>query len=352
MKNNKKNILTGLQQKDLKKSYRNSLKKSWLTKNIIPINKNRWSFIEEVIKFFLKIILKIATPKIGWKNKIKTKELINRTYDKFISKDLVFIPLSLSFYFLISFVPIITIIMTLLSLIDGYNQIFIQLIMSKIIPGIQSILDLQITSKSHEGLQYISIIFLLLASLWLSSNGFAKFVYSQNYIYKHEFLGNWFTNRLKGLFIVMGISIYLFLGIALYILIYSSFVKVFTNNNSQIIFFYSSFSVYLLIFLYLGTLLLFKLTPSFKVPFTSIFPGVLVAVLPIWIFIMSFGYLTSLINYSKYGLIGTFMYVALFVSTLSYCLMLGIIVNEAYYKTYYSSYTIAKKNWIFWKIKF
>ncbi len=243
-------------------------------------------------------------------------------------------------------------ILVLLSFISDYNTAFIEIILARIIPGINTVLAMPDIFGENKALQYVAIILLSLSTLWLSSSGFAQLVYSQNYIYNHEYLGNWFINRLKGLVIVIAITVYLFLGITIYLWFYKLFEINLNTEEAKKIFFYVSFTIYLFFFIFLGIGLLFKLTPSFKIPFNTIFSGVLVVTIPMVIFTSTFGYLTSLINYSKYGLFGTFMYIALFVFTFSYCLTLGVIVNEAYYKTYFSTYTISKKSWLFWKIKF
>ncbi|UUD35121.1 YihY/virulence factor BrkB family protein [Mycoplasmopsis caviae] len=339
--NNQIKIYTGLDQSKIKKEYRNNLKKSWFARNIAPVDNKRWLFIEKIVKFFLMIILWIATPRLSWKNKSKTNELINRTYKKFTDKSFVFIPLTTAFYFLVSFVPIITIMIILLSLIPSYHTLFINEILGRIIPGVTSIIKIPDTSK--KGAQLTSLIILCLASLWMSSSGFGKFIYSQNYIYGHKNLGNWLTNRLKGLLVVLSISIYLFLAGALYLFFYQTFtdsLSIYYKN----IYFYITFSIYLLVVLYFGLSLLYTMSPSFKLGWTTVFPGVLITSIPIMIFMTIFGFLTSLIKYDKYGIIGSFMYIALFVSYLTYFMFLGIIVNEAYYKTFVSSYTVSKRS--------
>jgi membrane protein len=58
---------------------------------------------------------------------------------------------------------------------------------------------------------------------------------------------------------------------------------------------------------------------------------------------MSFGYLSALIDYAKYGSIGTFLYSITFVLVLSYFLYAGIIVNASYYKTFFSQRMVPKK---------
>ncbi|MBU4689510.1 YihY/virulence factor BrkB family protein [Mycoplasma zalophidermidis] len=349
MSNNEEQIYTGQNPKKIKKAYNKKIKKSVINKSVIPNENKQWWLLEKIIKFFIMLILWIATPKTTWKNKSKTKELIDRTYNRFTAKDLTFIPISLSFYFLVSFVPILTVVIVLLSFIQDYNNVFLNVILVRIIPGVENLINVPNLNINH-GVQYTTIAILLLTSTWLGSNGWGRFIYSQNYIYGHETLGNFFINRIKGFFIVVSISIYLFLVTAFYIFIYK---LISTNLNSvgEKIFFYVSFDIYLMIVLYFGFTLIYKLTPSFKLSWNSVLPGVLIASFPNMLFIGAFGYLTSLIKYNQYGAIGTFMYIALFVSSLSYFIFLGLIVNESYYKTYHSSYTIAKREWLFKKIK-
>ncbi|WP_029608499.1 YihY/virulence factor BrkB family protein [Mycoplasma simbae] len=347
-KSTAKTIYTGLDLKKTKRLANRKIKKSWISRNVISNENKQWWIIEKTIKFFLMLMLWISTPKIGWRNKSKTSELIDRTYTKFMAKDSAFIPISLAFYFLVSFVPILTIVIVLLSFIEGYSQVFLETILSRVIPGVHSILKIP-TINISQGAQYTTLAILLLTSTWLGSSGWGRFIYLQNYIYGHENLGNFFLNRIKGFFVVLSISIYLFLVSALYITIYN-FIAPKLNNVGEQIFFYISFDVYLMLILYFGFTLLYKLAPSFKLPWNSVLPGVLIASFPTIIFIGMFGYLTSLMNYNQYGAIGTFMYIALFVSSLSYFIYLGLIVNESYFKTYYSSYTISKVAWLFKKI--
>ncbi|VEU78078.1 YhjD/YihY/BrkB family envelope integrity protein [Mycoplasmopsis columbinasalis] len=353
MKNTKphgnKEILTGINIRKVKSAYKQTLRTKWFSKNVLPITRKKQTWDEKIIKIILHILLRIAAPRISWKNKPKINELVNRSYNNYMRKDIVFIPISLSFYFLISFVPIITIILILLSALK-YNVMFLDVILTKIIPGINSVI--KFPESSDSGTQYVYLGVLAISSLWLSASGFNRFVYSQNYIYQHDYLGNWFINQLKGLVIVFCISLYLTGVIIIYLLFFESVTQSLTSSYDTNIFFYFTFSIYLFLALCLGIFLLFKLTPSFINPMHTVIPGVIVSAVPITIFITSFGYLTSIIDYNKYGIIGTFLYISLLVSTMSFFLIIGSIVNEAYYKTYYSSYTIAKKSWLFWKVKF
>ncbi|VEU75683.1 Ribonuclease BN-like family [Mycoplasmopsis maculosa] len=338
--------------KKIEKEYNKRLKTSRFSKNIIPIQKDRFAFIEKIIKFFIKIIMFIALPKTARKNKIKTKELIDRVYTRFMSRDFAFIPASFAFYLLASFIPIVTSVYLLLRIMPlDIADLFLSEILGRIIPGVSTFVD---SLKIESTAQILTIGALYLATLWVSSGGFAKFIYSENYIYKHENTGNWFINRIKGFLTVFGITVYIFITIAVYLYIYKATGLVEADSYKKYLYFYITFSFFLLITLYIGFSLLFKITPAFKLPFYLVLPGSLITTIPTTFFITLFGYIFSagIINYNQYGIFGTIMYIALLISFVSYFMYLGIIANESYYKTYYSTYTVKKKVWSFKIIKF
>ncbi|EIN14871.1 Hypothetical protein, predicted transmembrane protein [Mycoplasmopsis agalactiae 14628] len=338
------NLYTNKNVKKMNRAYNRMLKKSLFSKNILSVQKSKTSLLEIVIKFFIKIIMLIAVPIRLKKNKNKLSELVGRVYKRFTSREFVFIPVSFAFYSLVSFIPIIMSVSVAISLIPGnFSNLFNDEILRRIIPGLESFINS--IPQTWNAKTYILIITLFLASLIISSSGFGKFTYSINYIYKHETTGNYFFNRLKGFLIVVCIALYIFISSLLYLSVYKLFGVHKASNLSRSIYFYIVFSLYLMLNLYVGLSLLFKVSPAFKVPWSSLLPGVLIASLPTMVFITIFGYLTSLIDYYKFGIFGIFMYIALLVSTMSYFMYLGIITNAAFYKTFYSRYTVAKKIW-------
>ncbi|UUM25576.1 YihY/virulence factor BrkB family protein [Mycoplasmopsis agalactiae] len=338
------NLYTNKNVKKMNRTYNKMLKKSLFSKNILSVKKSKTSLLEIVIKFFIKIIMLIAVPIRLKKNKNKLSELVGRVYKRFTSREFVFIPVSFAFYSLVSFIPIIMSVSVAISLIPGdFSSLFNDEILRRIIPGLESFINS--IPQTWNAKTYILIITLFLASLIISSSGFGKFTYSINYIYKHETTGNYFFNRLKGFLIVVCIALYIFISSLLYLSVYKLFGVHKASDLGRSIYFYIVFSLYLMLNLYVGLSLLFKVSPAFKVPWSSLLPGVLIASLPTMVFITIFGYLTSLIDYYKFGIFGIFMYIALLVSTMSYFMYLGIITNAAFYKTFYSRYTVAKKIW-------
>lgn len=333
------------------KKYNNEIKKSSIGKNVIVATNKKTSIIEIILKFFIKMILFIAVSKSLTRNKTKTNELVDRVYARFTGRDFVFIPISFAFYLLISFIPIMMSVYILLSFLPGdLNVLFTDKILAKIIPGLLALTESWKTKTDIK--TYAIVIPLFIAAIWFSSAGFARFIYSLNYIYRHETTGNWFINRFKGFVTVLLIVVFMFIFVSIYLVFYKLFKIDKAPLYKQNIYFYVTFSLFLFATLYIGFLQLFRFTPSFKLTWQQVAPGVLIATIPTMIFITIFGYLTSLINYNKFGIFGIFMYIALLVSNMSYFIFLGIIANEGFYKTYHSRYTISKKRWFGDRIKF
>ena len=94
---------------------------------------------------------------------------------------------------------------------------------------------------------------------------------------------------------------------------------------------------------YVGIGFIFIYLPPFKLKWKQINPGILTALLPTIFFVLIFGTITKFLNYEKFGPIGTFIYVLVFVLYLSYFLHAGIIINASYYRTYFSITMVKKK---------
>ncbi|KKB26717.1 hypothetical protein MM26B8_04750 [Mycoplasmopsis meleagridis] len=343
-------ITSSTRQRKIKKLYRKKINNSILKNKLIGIKKER-PWIETIIDKFIGLILNIFIWKrhksyvltLRHSDKDK-KQLIQEIKDKFFKKEYRMLPVALAFYFLVSFVPIIVVLLALLSLIPNYNNLFVEVILIRIIPGIKSAFNGSeiaeiIAPKST--LSVVAIVLSALISIWLSSSGFGKFIYLQNLIYEHDNPGNFALNRLKGCFITLGICLYLFVWIIIYLTFFNAFDKAIQTDA----FFYPSFLIFLLIALFLGIILLYIFAPSFKNwELKHNYPGALISSVLITFFIMIFGLLTKLINYSRYGIIAVFMYIALFVTFISFFLYLGLIVNNAFFKNN-KQWTLPKKYW-------
>ncbi|EFF41771.1 YhjD/YihY/BrkB family envelope integrity protein [Mycoplasmopsis alligatoris] len=331
------------------REYKKVLKKRGFFSNIVWPNILKINLYEIIIKFIIKIILYITFFWNFKKNKAKLNAMVNRAYMKFSSREFTFIPAASGFYLLVSFVPIIIISYLILSLLSVassgniFNAYFIDIILPKMVPGIETVISF-LTLQLRKTEAIISLVFLGLSSLWVSSAGYGKIISSQNYIYNHKYLGTNLGNRLKGLILVVVISLYLSLliaftlGLDLLIGGYDVLDKTKNSSSTFILFIFNA-----LIFLYTGFLMLFKFSPSFKLSFRAAHSGVLVASIPTWLLVSLFGFLAKVTDFNKYGPLGIFMYLSIFISWFTYFMYLGIIVNEAYFKTFVSQRTVQKK---------
>lgn len=336
----------------LKSERKENLHLSFSDKVIIPKNKKTTIF-EKIIKLFVKFAFWISVAKKYRLNKNKNEELINRTYEKISSKEFGFLPSSTAFHFLIAFVPITSMVYLLLSFIPGgFHTAFFEDVLGRIIPGIQNVLEIGTSPDALGAGKLTAFILIFLSSLWLASGGFAKFVYTENYIYDHKSMGNFFTNRFRGLLIVISITIYIFIAS----LTFLAFIKVINLGKSytytKIVITYIILAIWIIVTVALGITLLFKLSPRFKLQWKQIAPGITITAVPTTIFVVVFGFSTSLIDYGKYGLIGSMLYLGLFIYFITYFLYLGIIANSSYLKTYFTIKTQDKIDLLRWFYKF
>ncbi|VEU59215.1 YhjD/YihY/BrkB family envelope integrity protein [Mesomycoplasma neurolyticum] len=320
----------------------------WFKDKIIT-KKDRKIFYK-ILSFLLLIPLRIGvSPKWWKKNNEQTKILVRRSVEKISSHEYAFIPAGFAFYLFTSFIPVLILSISLINIHykdDDTKKFIFEEIISRYIPAIDKIFDFNKNESEVKNYNLILSfnkinIILLISSLWISSTGYAKFITSQSIIYGHKNQGNWFINRMKGLIIVTVISIFF-----AYLLLSATFIfkklDVQIENKSIYIFlFYLISSFYIIFFFFIVWFFLLKYTPTFKTSFKNIKPGVIISSLASTLFSTIFGYLSSIkiIDYNKFGIFATFLYLSTFTLFISYILYFGIIINEAFYKSFVSDKT-------------
>ena len=338
-------------------------KYKWVSKHTYR-NLDEITVFEKLIKIIIFISLKLTFNKKIFINPVKKRELIDTTYEKISSPKFNFIPAGLGLYLFFSMIPISIIVIAVIGAIShipilsggedlGWGVILSKDILGKIIPGVDSLLINIDAGDMNNILINTTIIILLLSSIWFSSKGISKFIDSQSTIYEHTEQTNFIIKRLRGIMIVPLISIFFIISLLSLIPLISLYQTIWppiiSPDNIRIfsweyeIIFYFTLTIYLIIWSYIGVGLLFRFSPLFKLKWSEIAPGILITVIPTVIFIMSFGYISALIDYTKYGAIGTFLYSITFVLVLSYFLYSGIIINASYYKTFFSQRVVPKK---------
>jgi membrane protein len=239
----------------------------------------------------------------------------------------------------------------------GWGSILRKDILARIIPGVDSLLIQINPDDANVILLNTGLIILLLSSIWFSSKGLSKFIDSQSTIYEHTEQTNFIIKRLRSVMMVPIISVFFIISLLSLIPLVDFYQKQWPGLVPESgvygwqyeALFYNTLIIYLIFWSYLGVGLLFRFSPLFKLRWKEISPGILITIIPTVIFIMLFGFLSALIDYSKYGTIGTFLYSITFVLVLSYFLYAGIIVNASYYKTFFSQRIVPKK-WFFTNI--
>ncbi|MGL5733133.1 MAG: YhjD/YihY/BrkB family envelope integrity protein [Metamycoplasmataceae bacterium] len=333
----------------------------WVWKHIYR-NTADISIFDKIVKMIIFISLKLTLNRRILANPIKKRELINTTYENMSSPKFNFIPAGLGLYLFLSMIPISIIVILIISAIShipvlagdsslGWDIILRKDVLAKIIPGVDTLLIIIDTTDVNIIFFNTTIILLLLSSIWFSSKGLSRFIDSQSAIYDHVDQTNFIIKRLRGIMMVPIISLFFVISLLSLLPLLALYQKYWPPiSETDRVFgweyetlFYFTMLIYLSVWSYIGVGLLFRFSPLFKLKWREIAPGIMITIIPTIIFIMSFGYIASFIDYTKYGAIGTFLYSITFVLVLSYFLYAGILINASYYKTFFSQRIVPKK---------
>ncbi|OYD26898.1 membrane protein [Mycoplasma testudineum] len=351
---------SGYESKPIKKDnfLKSKFRQSWVQKKAITTINEGFKIKELIVKFLINISLTIIVSGDKIKNRTKRIELVERIYERLGARDFSFIPVATAFYLFVSFIPIIFFASMIVSSVPQFSEILSTDVFDRIIPGLSFTVEsiFLATSKASEGtplnvLIYssffnntgaaVGIVILMVSLVWFSSTGYSKLIYSMSYIYEHKNYGNGLVNRLKSIFIMTIITLYL----SIFLLGFSAFVNEIktnvTGSNYEFLY-YLNFVVISTFFYYFGLVLLLKFTPKFKLTFGQVQPGVLISLIPLVILTSIFSLIVSLSSLNSLGFISSIFFITSFVLLFSYFLYAGIIANEAYYKTFHSLRTVSK----------
>lgn len=321
---------------------------SWTAKyEYKHLNEN--TYFSKVIKFLIRFSLFFTFDHKNF-TKRKINSTINNTYAELSSSKFKFLPSSVALYLFLSIIPIFIISTSLLSSMNGnWYKFLTEKILPYLIPGIS---DMFTTINLKDQDKFLLLVFLF-SSIWFASKGINKFRDSFTEIYGYVDKQNFIIKRLKSIVIVVLISLY-------FTIIGTSFIPLMTfiNNlvkNNRIAYeaaFYLITTIYVSFFGYIGIGLLFKFISEIKLKWSHINHGILTALIPIIIFILLFSTICKFLNYEKFGSIGSFLYLILFVLYISYFLHAGIIINSTYYRMNVYQNIVVKKSFITKKIWF
>lgn len=340
MRRNK--IKTGWDAVPIKKKRFQKSKISWSTKYEFKHLKED-NYVSKIIKLIINISLLFAFNK---KNLSKTKKnaTINYTYNILSSSKFKFIPSSVAFYLFLSIIPIIIIMLSIISLINQeWSKFLIDDILPNIIPGINLLFTTSVDFKSSN---FLLVLFFIISSLWFASKGINKFRDSFAELYGYVDTQNFIAKRLKSTFIVILISLYFTIVSLAFIPLMIGIRTIVKNELFYNFIFYSISFVFLVIFGYIGIGLLFKHISSIQLKWSYLNLGLLTSLIPIVIFFLIFSTLSKFLNYEKFGAIGSFLYLIIFILYISYFLHAGIIINSSYYKANILQNVVIKKSLI------
>ncbi len=308
---------------------------------------NEDNIISKIIKFIIRVSLFFAFDRKDV-TKSKTNLMINNTYNILSSNQFKFIPSSVAFYLMLSFIPIFVIVVSIISALNenwyGYliNEIFYHLI-----PGMQNMFS----KVDFDTGEILFIVFFMISSIWFASKGINKFRDSFTQLYGFEDKQNFIIKRLKSIFIVVMISIYFSITTVAFTPLMILIKKNINNNVLYEVIFYLFSFIYILFFGYIGIGLLYKYISPIKLKWSYLNLGILTSLIPIVIFLLLFSTICKFLNYEKFGTIGTFIYLVLFILYISYFLHAGIIINSSYYKTNVFKNVVARQSMVGKKIQ-
>ncbi len=325
------------------KSFKFNKSSKKMVQNVI-IRPKKISMTERIVKSIIWLALRLAIRPKHWKDDRKNYQIIDRAYKRIMATDFLFIPPAFAFYLIMAFMPIT--LLTLL-IVSNVPQVFafVEVTLNNFTSGNASAFTSILQHVKSAG-AISTLIVMIMLSLWVASGGFSKFVFTESYVYEHDKLGGYWMNKLRGMSIVICVTLYsavglIFLSIIPW-LIQKMGLEIHTTNYEIVYYLFvgvGSFSG-----IYMGVILLFILSPRFKQSWKQVHPGALAATIPTSGFVVLFTLLTKVFfRYEAYGILGMFMTIAASMFQISYFIYVGLIVNVVFYKTHYGEKTYSKK---------
>ena len=343
----KRKIKTGWEAVPIKKEKFQNTKIPWVAKYEFK-NLKEDGFFSKIIKFIIKISLFFSLDNKKNLSKTKKNVTIDITYNTLSSSQFKFIPAAVAFYLLLSIIPIIVIVLSIVNIIsNSWNVFLVNQVLPRIIPGIQTLFSVNIPLNSANLILTFIFVF---SSIWFASKGVNKFIDSFVEIYSYNDRQNFITKRIKSMLIVTFISIYF----SIIAISFVPLVQLIMNNiSNEIIYdfiFYLISFFYVFFFGYIGIGLLFKYISPFRIKWKYLNLGILTSLIPIVLFFLFFSTITKFLNYEKFGLVGSFLYLVIFILYISYFLHAGIVFNASYYRVNVLHNMVVKKTFISQKI--
>lgn len=345
---------------DISSSGKKGKKQSYAANLIIHDRNKKIPLTERFVKLIILIALRIVIKPSKWKDPKKNYALIDKTYDRIMSSDFVYIPSSIAFYIIMAFMPIISMIMVVSDLDFMHDLIYfdsksskdnnaVAEIIGKFIPGMKDLISqvhnaINGSSKFAQLGSKIALIVSLVISAWIAAGGFSKLIFTMSHIYGHKYVGGYWMNKFRGITMVVIFTLSLTFALAVNVYVDHLIRKSSLPHIWQQVVSYAFLIVGLSVLIFCGFVVLYRFSPRYKTKIRWIIPGAMTSAIPTILFLAGFGPITSFWDYSSFGAIGAIMYLAMAALFVVYFIFVGIIVNASYHKTFIGK---VEKKWTF-----
>lgn len=269
------------------------------------------------------------------KNKLTFKKFLKELYYRMMHDELSLISANLSYYFILSILPLLMVILALTPYFN-INQNFLLTKIETIAPGVLGDYIFTLISEVLNNKNQTIITFGIIFTLWSASNGIYGLMYAFNIAYRVKEKRMWLTVKIISIFFTIVIMVAMLLMLVLlvfgkqitWVLFHKlNFDKEFFDIWNYITILLPLFST-IIIFTFL-----YMLATNLKIPIKLAIPGAVFSAFS-WIIISKvFGYyIDHFSNYIKtYGSIGAIMLFVIWLYFTGYILIIGAEINAILY---------------------
>lgn len=269
------------------------------------------------------------------KNKLTFKKFLKELYYRMMHDELSLISANLSYYFILSILPLLMVILALTPYFN-INQNFLLTKIEKVAPGVLGDYIFTLISEVLNNKNQTIITFGIIFTLWSASNGIYGLMYAFNIAYRVKEKRMWITVKIISIFFTIVIMVAMLLMLVLLVfgkqITWILFHKL--NFDKEFFDIWNYITILLpLFFTIIIFTFLYMLATNLKIPIKLAIPGAVFSAFS-WIIISKvFGYyIDHFSNYIKtYGSIGAIMLFVIWLYFTGYILIIGAEINAILY---------------------
>lgn len=269
------------------------------------------------------------------KNKLTFKKFLKELYYRMMHDELSLISANLSYYFILSILPLLMVILALTPYFN-INQNFLLTKIEKVAPGVLGDYIFTLISEVLNNKNQTIITFGIIFTLWSASNGIYGLMYAFNIAYRVKEKRMWITVKIISIFFTIVIMVAMLLMLVLLVfgkqITWVLFHKL--NFDKEFFDIWNYITILLpLFFTIIIFTFLYMLATNLKIPIKLAIPGAVFSAFS-WIIISKvFGYyIDHFSNYIKtYGSIGAIMLFVIWLYFTGYILIIGAEINAILY---------------------